>query len=168
MTAERVSTAKALLTVAGWLVAVIVAGVAGGCAGPGRSDRPNWNLLEHRVGASDRPDGPKPVAIGEPAASSRSAANNGDTARPILPPRPVPAARPLAAARAKPLPPASKSPNPAGRPVVMVGAGDTLLTIAQRNRVSVADLMFVNILRSLDVAEGHSLILPARRAAGKA
>jgi LysM repeat protein len=46
--------------------------------------------------------------------------------------------------------------------VIEVAAGDTLLQIANRHRVSVASLMAANSLSSLDVQPGQKLVIPKR------
>ena len=50
----------------------------------------------------------------------------------------------------------------AGRRVIEVQPGETLLAIAQQHRVSVAELMSVNRLKSIAVTAGQRLAIPKR------
>ncbi len=139
-----------------------------GCARSG-DHGPRWSLTESRVGAGDQ----RTQSGSQQAWSQGGASGASDRGlppasehhyRPIAPPpQPVPVTRPSQIA-SKPLPPptAHKPVLNGGRPVVVVEPGDTLVTIAGRHKVSVAELMFTNGLRSLEVHPGQRLTIPVR------
>lgn len=162
------------------IILAVVAAALAGCSNSTRlSDGPKWSLTGGKDAAPPPPAQP-PVAYrgGRDPVSGRAPSygqgsfgqGNNQVASVSLPPageqfapgpRPYPA--PVASYEARPLQqPDRLGSNTYGRRIVTVQSGDSLASIAQANRVSIASLMFANGLKDAYLSPGQQLVLPPR------